>query len=101
MKIFIPKFAFPASWLTFNSFKTSIGSSPAFSAKVIGINSSAFANSITANLSLPESVFENFINLLESSISIAPAPATIFLSLITVETSPNPSFNALSISSMT
>ena len=53
--------------VVFNSVNTSIGSIPAFSARVVGMNSSAFANSSTASLSLPLIVDANSLNFFNRS----------------------------------
>ena len=100
MNTLIPIFLF-VSCLDFNSARTSIGSSPAFSANVLGIISIESANDNAANCSLPDNVFAYFLNSLASSISMAPAPGTILLYLIEAAKTPKESFTALSISSTT
>ncbi len=100
LKRFIPKFFSPFSCAAFNSVRMSIGSSPAFSAKVDGMHSSAFANSDIASCSRPLKDFAKSISLEESSISTAPPPATTRPDIKALRTSPSPSMNARSISSI-
>ena len=79
----------------------SIGSKPAFSAKVLGIISTESANAWTASCSLPDKLSENFLKFLASSISGEPAPATTLLFFKAAETSPIASSTARLTSSIT
>ncbi len=84
-----------------SSVMTSMGSSPAFSASVRGMTSSASANALTASCSLPESVSAYFLSSLLTMISGAPAPATIFPVLSAAARSPMASVSARLTSSTT
>ena len=56
-------------------------SSPALSAMILGMISKALANMFITSCSLPEILTECYLSLLESSISVAPPPATTLLVL--------------------
>ena len=97
----IPAHFIPESCFAFNSVKISIGSKPAFSARVLGTTSIESANAKTANCSRPDKVLAKLLSPRASSISVAPAPATTLLRFNEATKQLNESTIALSISSTT
>ena len=79
----------------------SIGSKPAFSARVVGIASTASANASIASCSRPPTLTAYARKPFASSASGAPPPATILPSSITFRTTHKPSCRLRSASSIT
>lgn len=75
-------------------------SRPALSAMILGMTSSDFANMFITSCSLPWMVIEWFLSPFDSSISVAPPPATTVLVLKHRRTIMIASFNDLSASLM-
>ncbi len=91
-----PAFFLPFSCCDLSSTSISIGSSPAFSASVRGMTSSASANLLAANCSLPFNVAAYSLSRRDSSTSGLPPPATNFSSSITTPTTRSASSRARS-----
>ncbi len=92
---------FPSSCCLRRSTSESIGSSPAFSANVRGIMSSASAKASTASCSRPPTESANSRKCNESSVSDAPPPGRTLPSSSVVSTTPSESLIARSSSSTT
>mmetsp|Transcript_20316 Transcript_20316/g.19254 ORF Transcript_20316/g.19254 Transcript_20316/m.19254 type:complete len:209 (-) Transcript_20316:781-1407(-) len=90
------------AWLCFclSLFRTSVESIPELSLRVFGITSSAFANEFRTSYCLPETPLRYSLRNLESSISMAPPPATTEYARMALLTIIIASFKDLSASSM-
>ena len=84
-----------------NTVRVSIGSIPAFSDSVKGIDSKASANFSAANCSLPSNDFAQPLSFVDAYVSGAPPPATICGFKITSFTTINASWTERSTSSTT
>nr|AAA87625.1 ORF [Saccharolobus shibatae B12] len=67
----------PLACLALKSISADIASSPAVSAKIVGISSNASANASIANCSLPPTLLAYSLNFIANSNSIAPPPGNI------------------------
>jgi len=88
-------------WACFylNLLRISVESMPEFSAKVLGMVSSALANPLITNYVLPGMFLRYSLKYLDNSISMAPPPATTACDLTALLTIMIASFKDLSVSS--